>query len=130
MANPGAPGAMRDMGEVEATADKLGLRVAAIEVRRAEDITPAIEARKGTVDALYVGADPLTTSNRLRISILALGARLPTMHGSREHVEAGGLISYGANFPDLFRRAGDFVAGRSRPTSQSSSRPNSIWSST
>ena len=40
---------------------------------------------------------------------LALGARLPTMHGSREYVEAGGLMSYGPNFPDLFRRAADFV---------------------
>jgi len=56
-----------------------------------------------------VVADPLMTSNRLRINILALGARLPTMHGFREYVEAGGLMSYGANFPDLFRRAADFV---------------------
>jgi putative ABC transport system substrate-binding protein len=40
---------------------------------------------------------------------LALGARLPTMHGSREHVEAGGLMSYGPNFPDLFRRSADYV---------------------
>jgi len=54
-------------------------------------------------------ADPLITSNRLRINILALGARLPTMHSFREHVEAGGLMSYGPNFPDLFRRAADFV---------------------
>ena len=48
-------------------------------------------------------------SNRIRINTLALGARLPTMYGFREHVEAGGLMSYGANFPDLFRRAGDYV---------------------
>jgi putative ABC transport system substrate-binding protein len=40
---------------------------------------------------------------------MALGGRLPTMHGFREYVEAGGLMSYGANFPDLFRRAADFV---------------------
>ena len=54
-------------------------------------------------------ADPLVTTNRIRINTLALGARMPTMHGFREYVEAGGLMSYGANFPDLFRRAGDFV---------------------
>jgi putative tryptophan/tyrosine transport system substrate-binding protein len=43
------------------------------------------------------------------ISILAVGARLPTISGQREFVDAGTLISYGPNFPDLFRRAGDFV---------------------
>ena len=54
-------------------------------------------------------ADPLVTTNRIRINTLALGARLPTMHGIREYVEAGGLMSYGPNFPDLFRRAADYV---------------------
>ena len=48
-------------------------------------------------------------TNRIRINTLALGARLPTMHGPREYVEAGGLMSYGPNFPDLFRRAADYV---------------------
>ena len=48
-------------------------------------------------------------TNRIRISILAAAARLPTMFGTREYVEAGGLISYGVNVPDLFRRAGEFV---------------------
>ena len=51
---------------------------------------------------------PVAT-NRIRVNSLALGARLPTMHGFREYVEAGGLTSYGPNFPDLFRRAADFV---------------------
>ena len=53
--------------------------------------------------------DPLVNANRVRINTLALAARLPTMHGVREYVEAGGLMSYGPNFPDLFRRAGDYV---------------------
>jgi len=48
-------------------------------------------------------------TNRVRINTLALGARLPTMHGLREYVEAGGLMSYGANIPDLFRRAAEYV---------------------
>ena len=59
--------------------------------------------------ALYVASDPLLNSNRVRINILALGVRLPTLHTYREYVEAGGLMSYGPNFPDLFRRAGDYV---------------------
>ena len=79
------------------------------EIRRAEDIAPAFEALKGRADALYVVADPLMNTNRVRINTLALGARLPTMHGIREYVEAGGLMSYGPNYPDLFRRAGDYV---------------------
>ena len=54
-------------------------------------------------------SDPLVNTHRIRINTLALGARLPTMHGAREYVEAGGLMSYGPNFPDLFRRAADFV---------------------
>src|SRR5262249_12716032 len=52
---------------------------------------------------------PLVFANRIRINILALGARLPTMYSSREYVEAGGLMSYGANLPDLFRRAAEYV---------------------
>jgi putative ABC transport system substrate-binding protein len=67
------------------------------------------EALKGRADALYVCADPLLNTNRIRINILAVAARLPTMHGFREYVEAGGLMSYGANFPDLHRRAADYV---------------------
>ena len=80
-----------------------------LEIRRAEDIAPAFEALKGRAEALYVVADPLVTTNRIRINTLALGARLPTMYGFREYVEAGGLMSYGPNFPDLFRRAADYV---------------------
>jgi putative ABC transport system substrate-binding protein len=109
MVNLGAPATILEMNETQAMAKTLGLEIAAFEIRRAEDIAPAFEALKGRAEALYVVADPLLTSNRLRINILALGARLPTMHSFREYVEAGGLMSYGANFPDLFRRAADYV---------------------
>src|SRR5262249_72272 len=77
--------------------------------RRSEDITPAIESLKDRADAIYVQADPLMNTNRVRISTLALGARLPTLGGIRDYVEAGGLMSYGPNFPDLFRRAAEYV---------------------
>ena len=109
MANVGNPAAVLEMGEVQAAARTLGLEVATLEIRRAEDIAPAFEALKGRADALYVCADPLVNTNRIRINTLALGARLPTMYGDREYVEAGGLMSYGPNFPDLFRRAADYV---------------------
>jgi putative tryptophan/tyrosine transport system substrate-binding protein len=69
----------------------------------------AIEALRGRAEALYIAGGPLVTTNRNRLAILAIGARLPTMHGNRENVDAGGLISYGPNLPDLHRRAADFV---------------------
>jgi putative ABC transport system substrate-binding protein len=109
MANVGNPQTAMEMGEVQVTARKLGLEVAPFEIRRAEDIAPGFETLKGRADALYVCNDPLVTTNRVRINALALGARLPTIHGVRAYVEAGGLMSYGANFPELFRRAGDYV---------------------
>src|SRR5262249_4436792 len=109
MANACASRPVLEMREAQAAARALGLEVAISEIRRAEDIVPVFEALKGRAEALYVASDPLLYANRVRINTLALGARLPTMHGAREYVEAGGLMSYGANFPDLFRRAGDYV---------------------
>ena len=109
LAHVGSPNAVLDMGEVQAAAGALGLEVVALEIRQAAEIAPAVETIKGRVDALYVAAAPLLTTNRVRINTLALAARLPTMHTFREWVEAGGLMSYGANFPDSFRRAADFV---------------------
>jgi putative ABC transport system substrate-binding protein len=109
LANVGSPSVVLDMREVEATARTLGLEVTTLEIRRGEDIAPAFEALKGRADALYVCIDPLMNTHRIRINTLALAARLPTMHATREAVEAGGLMSYGANVPDLFRFAADYV---------------------
>jgi putative tryptophan/tyrosine transport system substrate-binding protein len=109
LANVGSPSVVLDMREVEATARTLGLEATTLEIRRGEDIAPAFEALKGRADALYVCIDPLVGTHRIRINTLALAARLPTMHSSREFVEAGGLMSYGANVPDLFRFAADYV---------------------
>jgi len=97
------------MRDVQAISKMLGLAVVTVEIRRAEDISPAFEALKGRVDALYVITDALVNTNRVRINTLALASRLLTMHGVREYVEAGGLMSYGADYSDLFRRAGDYV---------------------
>jgi putative ABC transport system substrate-binding protein len=98
-----------EMGEVQATAGTLGITAATFEIRRPEDIAPIFEGLKGRTDSLYVVTDPLFTVLRTRINTLALGARLPTMHGLREYVEAGGLMSYGPNLSDLFRRSADYV---------------------
>ena len=109
MANADAPPAVLEMVEVQATARALGLEVSTHEIRRPEDIAPALESLNGRAEALYVCNDPLVTTNRIRINTLALGMRLPTIYNVREFVEAGGLMSYGPNFLDLYRRAADFV---------------------
>jgi putative ABC transport system substrate-binding protein len=108
--NAGYPAALLEMREVEATTRTLGLETDTAEIRRAEDISPAFDAFKSRVQALYVCADALLNSNNVRINTLALGARLPTMYPTRSpFVEMGGLMAYGPNNTDLFRRAGDYV---------------------
>src|SRR5262249_48697459 len=109
LVNVGHSGAVLEMGEVQAAARTLGLEVVMSEIRRAEDIAPAFDALKGRADALYVCTEPLVSTNRIRISTLALAARLPTVYGQRDYIETGGLISYGANYADLYRRAADHV---------------------
>jgi putative ABC transport system substrate-binding protein len=109
MAHVGNPGAVLESAEVQAAARALGLDVATLEIRRAEDIAPAFETLNGHADALYIETDALIFTHRIRINTLALAARLPTMHSARAYVEAGGLMSYGPNYTDLFRRAGELV---------------------
>jgi putative ABC transport system substrate-binding protein len=70
---------------------------------------PAFDAFKGQAQALYVCGDPLVNTNLTRIDTLALGARLSTMYANREFVQAGGFMSYGPKFHDLYRRAAEFV---------------------
>jgi putative tryptophan/tyrosine transport system substrate-binding protein len=109
IANIGNPYAVLELGQVQEAARALDLEAVTFEIRRPEDVAPAFKSLKGRADALYVVNDPLVNTNRVRIITLALGARLPTMHGSRDHVEAGGLMSLGPNYPNLFRRIADFV---------------------
>jgi len=98
-----------DLRAALTAAHTLNLDAAVLETRRGEDIASAIEALNDRPDALYVVGSPLMFANRLLITDLALTAHLPTVYGQREFVEAGGLISYGPNFPDMFRRTAEFV---------------------
>jgi len=109
MANVGNPASVLEMGEAQAAARKLGLEVTTSEIRRAKDIAPAFKALRESVDALYLCPDPLMNTNRTGVNVLAVGVRLPTMHGVREFVEAGGLMFYGPNIPDQLRRVADIV---------------------
>ena len=109
MANAGYSGGALEIGQLQATARTLGFEVIPLEIRRTEDIAPALESLKGGAEALYVVGDPLMNFNQIRINTFALVARLPTIFSQREYLEAGGLMSYGPSFPDLSRRAGNYV---------------------
>ena len=109
MVNLDFPEGVQEGNEAQAAARALGLEVVRIEIQRASDIASSFESLKDQADALYVAGDPLFNANRIRINTFALSARLPTMYPFRELVEAGGLMSYGPNIPDLFRRAADYV---------------------
>jgi putative ABC transport system substrate-binding protein len=109
LANVASASVAAEMAQAQTAASALGLEVITLEIRRTEDITPALQSLKGRANALYVVIDPLVSANRIRINTFTLGERLPTMHGAREAVEAGGLISYGTNLPQLFRRAADLA---------------------
>lgn len=103
------PATTTEVAEFQAAAQTLGLDIIRSDIARAEDIAPIIQSLKGRVDGIYVQTVPLTYTNRVRINALALDARLPTFAGSREFAEASGVMSYGPNFSDLFRRAGELV---------------------
>jgi putative ABC transport system substrate-binding protein len=109
MSHAGYPPIMLELREVHDAVRALGLEAVTVELRSGDDIEPAFEMLKGRAEALYVPADPLVNSNRVRIGTLALDARLPTIFSLREYVTAGGLISYGPSIADLFRRAADYV---------------------
>jgi putative tryptophan/tyrosine transport system substrate-binding protein len=109
MGNTDYPASVLEMREAQTKVGTLGLEAVTLEIKRVADIVAAIEAISNRAEALYVCADPLLLSNALRINTLALGMRLPTMHGLRDFVDASGLLFYGPNIPDLWRRAADSV---------------------
>jgi putative ABC transport system substrate-binding protein len=98
-----------EMGETQAEARRLGLEIAPLAIRRADDIEPTFQNLKVRADALYVAVDQLMVANRARILTLALAERLPTIFSERDFVKAGALMSYGPNYSDLFRHSADYV---------------------
>jgi putative ABC transport system substrate-binding protein len=110
MANVGYAAAVVEMREVQSTGRILGLDIIPLEIRRPEDISPAFEGlRNRGADALYVCTDALVGANQVQINTAANAARLPTMHSARTYAETGGLMSYGPSYPELFRRAAEYV---------------------
>ena len=110
LANAEYPGRISEIADIQTAARTLGLSVAVFEIKPTGDVSAVFDTiRKDGADALYVVGDTFTNSNRVRISTLAIQARLPTIYVAREYAEAGGLISYGANIPHLFARAAELV---------------------
>ena len=106
MGNVGFAQAVLEMGEIQVTARTLGLEVTQLEIRKADDIAPAFETLNGKADALYVISH---IYNGARIAALALNMQLPTIFEQAIPVRAGGLMSYGPDLADVFRRAAEFV---------------------
>jgi putative tryptophan/tyrosine transport system substrate-binding protein len=109
MAHKGAPGAMLELREAQRTADRLGLEAVTVEVTAPDQIESEIVRLPPRVDALYICADPLLNAHRVAIVTAAHTARLPTVFGERENAEVGGLMSYGPNVRDMYRRAAEIV---------------------
>ena len=106
---PGNPFSAAEFDGVSTVAPTLGLELIPFEIRRAGEIAPAFESIRSRAQAIYVFPNPVLFVNRIRINILAAGARLPTMHSVREYVDAGGLLSYGPNWPQMWSRAAGMV---------------------
>jgi putative ABC transport system substrate-binding protein len=96
--------------ETQTASKKLAIEVQSLEIRVAEDFDGAFEVtRTQRPDALLTVEDPLTFSHQQRIADFALANQLPSLHGVREFAVAGGLMSYGANVADVYRRAASYV---------------------
>jgi putative ABC transport system substrate-binding protein len=108
--NPSFPAALAEMKATEQAAQFIGITVQPVPVSRVEELERALASlTNSNVDGLITLADPFFTAHRGRIVDLAQAARLPTMLHWREFVEAGGLLSYGPDNVDLYRRAASFV---------------------
>ena len=102
-------GSVVEIDQLKASAGVQDIELATFEIDGPQDLAPAFDTFKSKTEAAYVVSNPFTTTNQIGILTLALGARLPTMFGFQDMVEAGGLISYGPDFLDLWRRAADYA---------------------
>jgi putative ABC transport system substrate-binding protein len=106
----GNPAVTRQWKITDAAASSMKLAAQLLDVRRTEDIGPAFErAARDRADAMLVGRGAVALHNARQIAELAIRSRLPTMFPSRDFVELGGLMSYGVNYADLYRRSAKFV---------------------
>jgi putative ABC transport system substrate-binding protein len=110
LVNSNYSGAAQEINGIRTATAKFNFETSILEVRTADDIEAAMAIlHSHQTDALYVWSEPLTNANKSKIITAATAAKIPTIFGFREFVDAGGLISYGPNFIDLFTRAAEFT---------------------
>jgi putative tryptophan/tyrosine transport system substrate-binding protein len=109
IAYAGSPGALAEMRGFATAAKAQDLELAQFEVSTPDDIATAFETMRGRLDALDVVPDPFTQRNKQQFIALALAAKIPAIYGTRENATAGGLMSFGPDLADLYRRAAEFV---------------------
>jgi putative tryptophan/tyrosine transport system substrate-binding protein len=109
LADAGDSEGLRERTDLETAAHKVGLETFPVDIRKPDDIAPAIDGAKDRAEALYICSGVLANTNRSNIYATALAAQLPTISGVRVMAESGCLLSYGTVYADLFRRAGDLV---------------------
>jgi putative ABC transport system substrate-binding protein len=99
----------QEVAAIQTASAKLNIAANILDVQTPEDIEARMATLAGSADALYVYSEPLTNANKDKIIKAATAARIPTIFGFREFVDAGGLMSYGPSFIDLFARAAEFA---------------------
>ena len=109
LVNTNYSGVTQEVIGIRAASAKLNIEANILEIQTADDIEAAMATLTSQTDALYVYSEPLTNANKSKIIKAATAAKIPTIFGFREFVDAGGLISYGPNFIDLFARAAEFT---------------------
>jgi putative ABC transport system substrate-binding protein len=109
LVNFSVAGGAQEQAGILSAAMSLGIEAKVLPVQTADDIDQSMEKLAGHTDALYVFSEPFTNANKDRIVKAARIAKIPTIFGFREFVDAGGLISYGPDFTDLFRRAAELT---------------------
>jgi putative ABC transport system substrate-binding protein len=108
--NPANPSSALELKEMEAAARTLGLKLQALEVRAPENFQNAFTSlARDRANALILVRDPLIDSHHFRILDFTIEHRLPSIHGEKQFVDAGGLMSYGPSRVELFRRAAVYV---------------------
>ena len=108
--NSTTPGNAQTLKDMERAAGELGVKLQYLEVQSPNEIEPALlVASKGRAQAVLINRTPVTAIHYARIAELAIKNRLPTMYADREFVEAGGLMSYGADYIFMYRRVAVYV---------------------
>jgi putative ABC transport system substrate-binding protein len=108
LSHPPHPSNAMQLQGAEAVARTLGVQLEAVPVRGADDFAPALKALRGIEGVLHADT-PLFVTHRARLVDAVAGSRLPAIYAFRAYVEAGGLMSYGPDLPDLYRHAAIYV---------------------